>query len=176
MRVIVVLSAVTLISFEFINYYCVQQGLAVMLSRKSERLLNEIYYNVKHPAGFSNASRLYHAVKGKGITFQDVREFLSRQRAHQLTRPNRYKYARRRTVSMGLDHFWQADLVEVAHDAYSRRINQGGVNYLLTVIDVLSRHAWVVPLKTKSAESASRALELNHLCHVTTLAKLSHNR
>ena len=59
---------------------------------------------------------------------------------------------------MGLDHFWQADLVDVAHDAYSRRINQG-VNYLLTVIDVLSRHAWVVPLKTKSAESVSRALE-----------------
>ena len=59
---------------------------------------------------------------------------------------------------MGLDHFWQADLVDVAHDAYSRRINQG-VNYLLTVIDVLSRYAWVVPLKTKSAESVSRALE-----------------
>ena len=129
-----------------------------MLSRKSERLLNEIDYNVKHPAGFSNALRLYHAVKGKGITFQDVREFFSRQHAHQLTRPNRYNYARRRTVSMGLDHFWQADLVEVAHDAYSRRINKG-VNYLLTVIDVLSRHAWVIPLKTKSAQSVSRALE-----------------
>ena len=125
-----------------------------MLSRKSERLLNEIY-NVKHPAGFSNASRLYHAVKGKGITFQDVREFLSRQRAHQLTRPNRYNYARRRTVTMGLNHFWQADSVEAAHDAYSRRINKG-VNYLLTVIDVLSRHAWVVPLKSKSV---SRSLE-----------------
>ena len=32
------------------------KSVAVMLSRKSERLLNEIYYNVKHPAGFSNAS------------------------------------------------------------------------------------------------------------------------
>ena len=30
---------------------------------------------------------------------------------------------------------------------------------MLTVIDVLSRHAWVVPLKTKSAQSVSRALE-----------------
>jgi len=54
-----------------------------MLSLKSEWLLNEIYYNVKHPAGFSNALRLYHAVKGKGITFQDVREFLSCQCARQ---------------------------------------------------------------------------------------------
>lgn len=129
-----------------------------MLSTESEQLLNEIYYNVNHPAGFSNASRLYHAVKGKGIKFQDVREFLSRQRSHQLTRPNRYNYTRRCTVSRGLDHFWQADLVELAHDAYSRRINKG-VNYLLTVIDVLSRHAWVVPLKTKSAQAVSSALE-----------------
>ena len=46
-----------------------------MLSTESEQLLNEIYYNVNHPAGFSNVSRLYHAVKGKGIKFQDVREF-----------------------------------------------------------------------------------------------------
>ena len=123
-----------------------------MLSTESQQLLNEIYYNVNHPAGFSNASRLYHAVKGKGIKFKDVREFLSRQRSHQLTRSNRYNYTRRSTVSRGLDHFWQADLVELAHDAYSRRINKG-VNYLLTVIDVLSRYAWIVPLKTKSAQS-----------------------
>ena len=72
-----------------------------MWSHQSERLLNEIYYNVKHPAGFSNASWLYHAVKWKGITFQDAHEFLSRQHAHQLTRPNCYNYTRRRTVSMG---------------------------------------------------------------------------
>ena len=111
-----------------------------MLSTESEQLLNEIYYNVNHPAGFSNVSWLYHAVKGKGIKFKDVREFLSRQRSHQLTRPNRYHYTRRSTASRGLDHFWQADFVEFAHDAYSRRINKG-VNYLLTVIDVLSRYA-----------------------------------
>ena len=129
-----------------------------MLSPKSEQLLNETYYNVNHPAGFSNVSRLYRTLKGKGIRLKEVREFLSRQRSHQLTRPNRYNYARRRTVILGLDHFWQADLVELAHDTYSRRINKG-VNYLLTVIDVLSKHAWVIPLKTKSAHSISRALD-----------------
>ena len=47
-----------------------------MLSAKSEQLLNEIYYNVNHPAGFSNTSRLYgYAVKEKGLRFQDVGEF-----------------------------------------------------------------------------------------------------
>lgn len=129
-----------------------------MLSPKTEQLLNEVYYNVNHPSGFSNASRLYHTLKGNGVRLKDVREFLSQQRSHQLTRPNRYNYGRRRTVSMGLDHFWQMDLVELDHDAYSRRINKG-INYLLTVIDVLSKYAWVVPLKTKSAQSVSTALE-----------------
>lgn len=129
-----------------------------MLSPKREHLLSEIYYNVNHPAGFSNATCLYNAVKTQGIRLKEVREFLRKQRAHQLTRPNRYSYARRRIVSKGLDHFWQSDLIELAHDTYSRRIN-GGVNYLLTVVDVLSRKAWAIGLRTKSAQSVSNALE-----------------
>ena len=129
-----------------------------MLSTESEQLLKEIYYNVNPPAGFSNASQLYHAVKGKGIKFQDVHKFLSRQCSHQLTRPNHHNCTRCSTVSRGLDHFWEADLEELAHDAYSRGINKG-VNFLLTVINMLSRYAWVIPLKTKSAQSVSTALE-----------------
>lgn len=74
---------------------------------------------------------------------------VSRQRSHQLTRPNRYNYTRRSTLSRGLGHFWQADLVEFAHDAYSRRINKG-VNYLLTVIDLLSRYALRIPQYIKA--------------------------
>ena len=38
-----------------------------MFSSKSKRLLQEVYYNAKHPVGLSNASRLYNAVKTKEI-------------------------------------------------------------------------------------------------------------
>lgn len=72
-----------------------------MLSSKIERLLSEIYYDVNHPVGFANVTRLFNAVKKNGIRLKEVREFLCRQHSHQLTRPNHYNYPRRRTVSMG---------------------------------------------------------------------------
>ena len=60
----------------YISVVNLYKSVLVMLSAKSEQLLNEIYYNVNHPAGFSNTSRLYgYAVKEKGLRFQDVGEF-----------------------------------------------------------------------------------------------------
>jgi hypothetical protein len=48
-----------------------------------------------------------------------------------------------RVVAYGIDHQWQADLVDLAKlFSYNK-----GFKYLLTCIDVLSRYAWVVPLK-----------------------------
>ena len=46
----------------------------------------------------------------------------------------------------GTDHQWQADLIDL------QRLNKDNdsYSYLLTVIDVFSEHAWIVPLKNKS--------------------------
>ena len=49
----------------------------------------------------------------------------------------------------------QADLVEM------QPLKQwnGGHRYLLTVIDVLSKYAWVVPVKNKTGTVVNQALE-----------------
>jgi hypothetical protein len=53
----------------------------------------------------------------------------------------------------GIDHQWQADLVDLGKLAsYSK-----GFEYLLTCIDVLSKYAWVVPLKDKTGKSLKEA-------------------
>ena len=62
-------------------------------------------------------------------------------------------FKRRRVVVRGYDDLWQADIVEVRPYA---RFNKG-YNYILTVIDVLSKHAWAVPLKTKGGNEATKA-------------------
>ena len=46
----------------------------------------------------------------------------------------------------GLDDQWVADLIEVQPLAQYNK----GIRYLLTVIDVLSKYAWVQPLKNKN--------------------------
>ena len=46
----------------------------------------------------------------------------------------------------GSDEQWTADLIEVNNIAKYNR----GYRYLLTVVDVFSKHAWVEPVKNKT--------------------------
>ncbi|XP_011635951.1 uncharacterized protein LOC105426429 [Pogonomyrmex barbatus] len=45
-----------------------------------------------------------------------------------------------------------------SRNATYTRFNKG-YHYILTIIDVLSKHAWAVPLKTKSGDEVARAIE-----------------
>ena len=55
----------------------------------------------------------------------------------------------------GLDDQWVADLVEVQPLAKYNR----GIRYLLTVLDVLSKYAWVQPLKAKTGVALVKAFD-----------------
>jgi len=57
-------------------------------------------------------------------------------------------------VVRGYDDLWQADVVEMR--PYTR-LNRG-YHYILTVIDVLSKYAWPVPLKTKNGNEVANAI------------------
>ena len=55
----------------------------------------------------------------------------------------------------GTDKIWPVDLV----DMQSFSIFNHGVKYLLTVIDVFSKYAWMLPLKDKTGVSVANALK-----------------
>ncbi|CAB0037753.1 unnamed protein product [Trichogramma brassicae] len=55
----------------------------------------------------------------------------------------------------GLDETWQADLVEMI--PYARE--NGGYKYLLTCIDILSKYAWTVPVKSKTGKDIAEAMK-----------------
>ena len=69
-----------------------------------------------------------------------------RQLVEELHKPARRNFPRRKVDIRGLDETWQADLVDM--QGYSRSNN--GFKYLLTVIDIFSKYAWAVPLKSKT--------------------------
>lgn len=71
----------------------------------------------------------------------------------ELHAPARRNFPRRRVVVRGFDDLWQADLVEVQSYAKENR----GFRYILTVIDVFSKYAWAVPLKSKGASDVTKA-------------------
>ncbi|XP_076278317.1 uncharacterized protein LOC143208119 [Lasioglossum baleicum] len=78
------------------------------------------------------------------------------QLVEELHAPARRIFPRRRVLVHGYDDLWQADLVDMQPHA---RIN-GGNKYILTVIDVLSKYAWGVPLKTKSGGEVAAAFRM----------------
>lgn len=73
----------------------------------------------------------------------------------ELHAPVRKNFPRRKVVIRGIDETWQADLVDM--QKYSR-MNEG-FNYILTVIDNVSKYAWALPLKTKTGEELSKAFK-----------------
>ncbi|KAL6417674.1 hypothetical protein ACFW04_014400 [Cataglyphis niger] len=77
-----------------------------------------------------------------------------RRLVEELHAPARTNFPRRRVAVRGYDDLWQADVVEMRPYA---RLNKGH-NYILTVIDALSKYAWAAPLKSKSAGEVARAL------------------
>jgi len=77
-----------------------------------------------------------------------------RRLVEELHAPARKNFPRRHVIVRGYDDLWQADIVEM--HPYSR-FNKG-YHYILTVIDVLSKYAWVVPLKNKSGSEMADAI------------------
>jgi len=77
-----------------------------------------------------------------------------RRLVEELHAPARKNFPRRHVIVRGYDDLWQADIVEMR--PYSR-FNKG-YHYILTVIDVLSKYAWAVPLKSKSGSETANAI------------------
>ena len=101
------------------------------------------------------------------ITRQAVVEFLKGEQAYTLHKPARRRYGRNRTYVAGIDAQWQADLADM--QAIARQ--NGGARYMLTVIDVFSKFAWVAPIKSKDAAAVTEGFR-----HVLETALPRHPR
>ncbi len=122
--------------------------------QKINSVLKNIYYNIKNPASFKNAVKLYIEAKKKltNINFKHVKTWLSNQESYTLFRPIR-KFKRNLMISNKVDYNWQADLVEVPFTEYNN-----GFKFILMVIDVLSKYGFVYLLKNKKPLSIKTGL------------------
>lgn len=75
--------------------------------------------------------------------------------AEELHTPARRNFLRRKVIMRSIDETWQADLVDMRKYSRSNR----GYNYLLTVIDNLSKYVWGIPLKNKFGTELTKALK-----------------
>ena len=91
----------------------------------------------------------------KGVKPSTTQKWLESQLAYTLHKPAGRRFKRNRVFVNGKDEQWQADLVDVQ----ALKKDNDGYRFLLTVIDVLSKYAWVVPLKDKTGKSLVDAFD-----------------
>ena len=114
--------------------------------------MEHIYYDPRHPGSFSGAHHLQrYSSKGRFA----VQKFLRGQDAYTLHKPARVHFQRRRTYAKGIDDLFQADLVDVSQLA----THNDGYRYILTCVDVFSKRAWALPLKTKRGPEVTSVFE-----------------
>lgn len=110
------------------------------------------YYDPSNPGSFSSIANLARA---SSVPYEDAKNWLLSQDTYTLHRVARKKFPRNRFFVSNIDDLWQADLC----DMRSLSKFNDGFNYILTCIDVLSKFAFVVPLKTKHNTSLIEAFQ-----------------
>ena len=128
------------------------------------KTIKRIYYDPADPGSFGGVDRLFRRVKEKlnenktgniDITRSDIKKFLTDQASYSLHRPAKKSFQRNPTRVSGIDQQWQADLADMQGLS---RFNRGN-RYILTVIDVFSKYAWAIPIKSKSSSDLKQAFE-----------------
>jgi len=112
------------------------------------RNLRDVYYNPKHPGSFCGLPKF---VKEAKMNCSEAKRILENSETYTKHKRSRHKFVRRKITSPEIDYLWQADLVSVQKLATRNK----NYNFLLTVIDVLSRFAFVVPIKNKSGSQVT---------------------
>ena len=115
----------------------------------------ELQRRYRDPAQPGSLGGVARFARAQGVSAQRAKRVLARELGYTLHKPTRRRFPTLRVLVFGPDEQWAADLVDVQK---LKRQNKG-VNYLLTVIDVFSKFAWVVPLKQKTGPAVSAALK-----------------
>uniref|UniRef100_A0ABD2W6T9 Chromo domain-containing protein n=1 Tax=Trichogramma kaykai TaxID=54128 RepID=A0ABD2W6T9_9HYME len=121
--------------------------------------LEKQYYDPSHEAGFAGARRLLK-VNAKNQPLDEksrekILRWLDAQDAYTLHRLARRKFPRLRYDVTNIDDVWECDLMQLT----TIKKDNDGYCYLLVVVDVLSKYAWIESLRDKSVATVLQAFK-----------------
>lgn len=119
--------------------------------------LRRIYLDPSDPGSLGGERRLYKSALKKGlkVTLPDIRKFLKGEDAYTYHKRKRKIFPRTVTFVPAIDVQWQGDLSDLS----KLEKENDGYRFLLFLIDVFSRFAFVEPLKDKTGTSILKALK-----------------
>ena len=107
----------------------------------------ELYYKVNEPGSYGGVESLSRV--NPGIKKTTIQKWLEGQDTYTIHKPVKRKFRRRKVITGGMNHQFQADLVDLQK---LKRWNNK-TTFLLTCIDVFTKYAYVIPLKDKTGKS-----------------------
>jgi hypothetical protein len=122
-------------------------------AESKELLLTNLYYSPT--TQYTSIKNLYDNVKKKGITYNEVRQFLQKQESNQLFKKKTKMRHYFPTTSKFKFEILQADLVDMSDISVANQ----NYKYLLVCIDVFSRFAFVKPMKNKKSETVTEVIK-----------------
>ena len=90
-----------------------------------------------------------------GLPLARAKKILEGLLSYTLHKPRRKRFPTVPVIVFARDEQWVADLVDVSA---LKKWNKG-YRFILTVVDVLSKYAWAVPLKNKTGKSVTDAFQ-----------------
>ena len=117
------------------------------------KIINDIYIKNNFPSN----ERLFNLVKkdNQDITRNDIKLFLEKQKEHQILKVQHNIKNTGHLVAFEKNEIWQIDIFVL--QKYEKQ--NKGFGYIFAVIDIFTRKAFVEPLKNKSSEDCSIALQ-----------------
>jgi hypothetical protein len=112
--------------------------------------MDDIYYDITHPASFSGVNKLRKAAK---VSRKDAEDYLQRQNVYTMHKQARRIYPRRRIISLHPLDLFQFDLCDF--QSYSRW--NKGYKYVLVCKDCFTKRVWYIPLKSKRGPEVATA-------------------
>ena len=117
----------------------------------------DFYFIPSSASSFTGLASLKKTYKNldKKPTRKELKEWILNQETYTLHKPLIKKFKREKVKVSGIDELWQVDLVDVTKLSRENK----GYKFLLTVIDVFSKHGWIEPLKNKTGVSILNAFK-----------------
>lgn len=115
-----------------------------------DQLQTTLKLEYEDPKTMSNGQQSFFNTihsKYEGITFNQVRDFLQSQKTYQLHKPPKRDKIIKPVIEKSPGKYVQLDTINLDEYAFPNN----NYKYALTVIDVFSKYAWVIPQKSLKA-------------------------
>lgn len=119
-----------------------------------ESKITNIFTGKKASSAFTSVSTIKKSKEGKKFTKSTIENVLSNIVANNVHKPIRKKFQRRFVSVPTINHQFGADLIEIKHPR-----SNFNKKYILAVLDLFSRSAWLEPLKNKTADEVLNAIK-----------------